>query len=1022
MTTIATPRVFTPTDEQARAIEHPLTPLLLVAGAGSGKTTVLAARIETIVGCGLAGADQILALTFTNKAAAKLKASVLQRLGADADVTVATYHSFAASLVDEHGLELGLDPATQVINHTQAWQLLLQVFDDFRFQHRGTMAPSVLLDDALALASRAANYRVGIDDLEADCLDVIAHGKGRMVDKAKERLELCQLVVAYGRRKRERKVVDFDDQVELAVQLLTDRPELAAAFRAEHPVVLLDEYQDTNVAQRELLCMLYGPASETASGASADETSRGPGSAITAVGDDMQSIYAFRGAHLGNILKFSDHFGSQASPVTDVPLQTTFRFGPRLATLANLIQGRVPDAMRKALVPAPGMPDTAVECFLAADEGEEAAVIADDIAIDGPPWHEHAVLCRKKRLTAPIAAALEARGVPVEVIGASGLLDRPEIVDVVAWLEVLADRGTPVALLRLLQGPRYRVGMGDLAALARHGRDLPSREESPFVAALGDIDAVDGLSDDGAAALAAFVADQRVLAGAGRTLPVDELTELVIERLGLWQLVDERGRENLLRFLDLAAQYRPLEGELDLPAFLEYLHFLDDADEDVAEARAGDDDTVKVMTIHQAKGLEFDFVHVPGLAGAKGSRSKVFPDTRAGDNALTTGAALPWWLHDDDGEALPHWRALRSPNEAADAIRDRKRREEWRLFYVACTRARRRLVCSAAHWYAGPADPQGPSELYDFVAAQHDVVDERFQHDPATVDPDIAAKERRATPPGRFGSGAPAHPPPDPSLRSGSTAPEAERPGADQLLIVAEAEAPPSSLSVTNMVTYARCAKQYYWTAVRPLPRRTSTAARIGSAIHRWIERRPDRQLVLLDDDPEVDRDPGVVAALQASFLDSPYAGLEPTRTEASIVLARHGWLLRGRVDATYERDGRFEIVDFKTGHKPAVGDASAATQLMIYGVAATDAWGADPDRLRTTYCYLRSDGPAELVSVDWDRAALDRSRDELDALLERLGARDFEVTTGPWCAPCDFHASCVAGTAWLAANADNGD
>ena len=175
---------------------------------------------------------------------------------------------------------------------------------------------------------------------------------------------------------------------------------------------------------------------------------------------------------------------------------------------------------------------------------------------------------------------------------------------------------------------------------------------------------------------------------------------------------------------------------------------------------------------------------------------------------------------------------------------------------------------------------------------------------------------------------------------------------------------------------------------------------------------------MLIAEDPEVDRDPSVVAALQASFLESPFGDLAPTRVEAPIVLARHGALLRGRVDATYERDGRLEIVDFKTGHQPAAGDASAATQLAVYGVAATDAWGADPDRLRTTYCYLRTDGPAELVSVDWDRALLDRTRAELDALLERVAAGNYAVATGAWCRGCDFRASCAAGSAWLEANA----
>ena len=312
---------FTPTDEQADAIEAPLTPQLLVAGAGAGKTTVMAHRILHVVQSGQARADQILALTFTNKAAQHLKQRVREVLGPDADATVATYHSFGASLVADHALELDLAPGTRVLNRAESWQLLFAVFDEFRFDRRSTLSPEFVLTDALNLASRAADHLVPVEAIVADCHEVQAANRWkRMSDTAASRLELCQVVAAYERRKRARDLLDFDDQVGLAVRLLTDHPEVADDLRLRHPVVLLDEYQDTNFAQRRLLQLVY-PA----------------GSAITAVGDDMQSIYGFRGAHLANILSFPQHF----PPVTPRPLQTTFRFGATLGRLANRIQGQV---------------------------------------------------------------------------------------------------------------------------------------------------------------------------------------------------------------------------------------------------------------------------------------------------------------------------------------------------------------------------------------------------------------------------------------------------------------------------------------------------------------------------------------------------------------------------------------------------------------------------------------------------------------------------------------------------------
>ncbi|HEX2062948.1 MAG TPA: UvrD-helicase domain-containing protein, partial [Acidimicrobiales bacterium] len=283
---------FVATPEQRAAIGHPPSALLVVAGAGTGKTSVMAARILHLVESGQAGPHQVLGLTFTNKAAGHLKDQVTRRLGPDADVTVSTYHAFGASLVADHALELGLDRATHVLNRAQAWQLLFAVFDDFRFRHRSAYVPSLVVDDALQLASRIADHLVELSDVEADCDVVATTGRWkRQRAVAAARGELCQVVAAYQRRKREANLIDYGDQVALAVRLLRDQPGLAAALRQHHPFVLLDEYQDTNYAQRVLLQLVYPP-----------------GSPVTAVGDDMQSIYAFRGAHLHNIQHFESHF------------------------------------------------------------------------------------------------------------------------------------------------------------------------------------------------------------------------------------------------------------------------------------------------------------------------------------------------------------------------------------------------------------------------------------------------------------------------------------------------------------------------------------------------------------------------------------------------------------------------------------------------------------------------------------------------------------------------------------------
>ena len=995
---------FVPTSEQDDAIRAPLLPLLVVAGAGTGKTTVMAQRILHLVGTKAARADQVLGLTFTNKAARNLKERVRAALGPDADVTVATYHSFGASLVADHGLELGLDPSTTVLNRAQSWQLLFAVFDEFRFERRGTLAPHVLLDDALTLASRCADHLVPVDDVEADCHRVVRDGRWKsMKDAAAKRLELCQVVRAYERRKRERHLLDFGDQVALAVRLLSENPDVALAYREQHPVVLLDEYQDTNFAQRRMLELLYPAPGDEASAP-----------AITAVGDDMQSIYAFRGAHLVNILSFPRYF----PPATPLPLQATFRFGPDLAALANRIQAQVDEALPKELVSRPGSPPTTIECFLAADDTEEAATIAADAMARGAPWGRTAVLCRKRRLIGPVVAALEDAGVPVEAVGASGLLERPEVVDLVSWLEVLADRSSPVPLLRILAGPHYALGLRDLAALARHARRLrPARERvenrpRPRVGdlladAAADLDAVPDLSEAARERLAEFGAERRVLAGAAARLPVLDLAETVLDRSGLWRAAGKRGRENLLRFLDLAARFAPVEGDPGLPAFVEYLQLLDESEEDIAEAHDTDVDAVKVMTVHQAKGLEFDVVHVPGLAGSGSSR--IFPDARAGENALTNSSALPWWLREDDGIPSPDRAATRT--EIEETIRSRRLDEEWRLLYVACTRARHHLVLSAAHWYRGTVEPQGPSQFYEFVAGATDVVRERFRHPPAAVDPEVAAKERRRADAARRTS-APRYVDPAGDAAPAQLTLDVSGPAARH----APPRAAPRTLSVTGLVTYARCPKQFFWSVVRPLPRRSSAAARLGTEVHRWIQQRSDRQLSLIEPEVDDDLDPdglpadtGLRKRLQASFLASAWAELDPVRVEAPFVLALGSHVVRGRIDAVYERDGRLELVDFKTGRHVGT-DPSAGVQLDLYGLAAIATWGADAARLRTTYCWLRPGEAPVVESTDWAPAMVEKVRGGVVDTLDRVAAGRFSPTPGTWCRSCDFLAVCPAG------------
>ena len=1087
MTLSQTPEAssFVPDAQQQRAIDHPLAPLRIVAGAGSGKTEVMAQRVVSLVQRGAVADHEVLGLTFSNKAAANLRDRIIRRLGPGNRVQVATYHGFGAQIISEHTIALGLPSEPRLLDRARSFQLLLNEFHRVDLPNRKLGRPQQLVEETLTLSSSLADHLVTVAALRADCLSMAADRSltpwVRRV--ARSRVDLCILLDAYAAAKRRLGVLDFGDQIALAVEAVRSDPSIAEALRHRYRAVLLDEFQDTNVAQRELLKLVWvdGFPDGTAP--------------LTAVGDDLQSIYGFRGAHVDNLI----HFDRHVPGTTSVELETNYRSTDPIVALANHVQANIAVALPKTLRPhvAVGpdavLPDAVVrdavvpiESFVAADDRAEAQTIASRIAKVGAPWSEIAILCRKRRLIGPIAEALGDAGIPVEIVGLGGLLVRPEIVDTVAWLRLIAlPEGSPeanVALLRIAQGPSYRIGIRDLATLTR--ADRAERAARPPDDTLSDAAPPDETLSDDSSARVVHSSDpgldlRRVLDG--RDVPglsaqawnrlsglrasmssvrrvmdrrsmVDTIEAVIVEA-GLWNVVDGVGHENLLRFLHLAHSFEPLDGPRTVESFLDYLGLIELSEDDPAEATAIANDAVQLMTIHQAKGLEFDTVFVPGLAGSGSSR--IFPDRRATGNGATVAAALPHWLRlDNDGFTAP-------PNSKAEEARlkahvdQQQTYEELRLLYVAVTRARRRLVVSAAQWYSGPQKPQGVSEFYELLLSRPDLVVETDRAPAATENPEMQAKRRRQQ------AAIDARRTPATTTTPAATRSKARRtpetPALFDLRMSAEptGESAPLALATTSVVTFAQCPRRYEWSVVKRLPRRLNPAAAFGTAIHRWIETKASGQLVLgLDDesatqveqeselglelglelgDADIGRLPdeadasGFVAPggptrwdrCQAAFLSSPYAGSMPQRVEAPFTLVVPGHsgrtdVVRGRIDAVYERDSVIEIVDFKTGRFPHEGDESAAVQLDIYALVAVRQWGVVPERLRTSFVYLAPNGSTDVVvvSTDWSAEAVERASGQLADRLARISAGQFSPNGGPWCGGCDFASFCSGAPA----------
>lgn len=786
---------FTP--EQLACVTAPPAPQVIVAGAGSGKTTVMAARVVWLVGTGAVAPEQVLGLTFTNKAAGELSERVrtaLARAGitdpdpspAEADAAggeprISTYHAFAGQLLKDHGLRIGLEPSSRLLADATRFQLAAKVLREAPGPYPSlTKSLPDLVSDLLALDAELSEHLVEPERLrtyDTGLLGALADAKltnedlRKVPEAVRGRLELLELVARYRAAKRSRDLFDFSDQIALSAELATTRPEVGALLREEFRVVLLDEYQDTSVAQRLLLSGLFGG---------------GTGHAVTAVGDPCQAIYGWRGASVANLDDFPEHFPhADGTPATRLSLSENRRSGGRLLDLANGLAEplRAMHEGVEALRPAPGAERAGfVRCALLETHAEELEWLGDSVAHlvrTGTEPGEIAVLCRSAADFARIQAVLVARDVPVEVVGLSGLLHLPEVADLVAVCEVLQDPGANASLVRLLIGPRWRIGARDLALLGRRARLLVGRSTSDaeadpderLAAAVEGVDPAEivsladaletfldgaGQSDDGlpfsAEARVRFAHLAQELRDLRRSLadPLMDVLHRVLAATGLEvelsaspHALAARRRETLSNFMDVAAGFAALDGEATLLAFLAFLRTAAQYEKGLDHALPGGENTVKVLTAHKSKGLEWDVVVVPDLCAGS------FPKEKAPESWTSYAKVLPYALR-GDAPTLPGDPAWTSVGLKSfkTALKDHKSVEELRLGYVTFTRPRSLLLASG-HWW-GPTQKKrrGPSSfltaLYEHCAAGFGEI-EAWAEEPApdAENPALSAESTR---------------------------------------------------------------------------------------------------------------------------------------------------------------------------------------------------------------------------------------------------------------------------------------
>ncbi|TDI49003.1 MAG: ATP-dependent helicase [Acidobacteria bacterium] len=1010
----------TPSSEQQEILDLGLTTIRVRAGAGTGKTTTVAMVIANLIEDHDIQPEQILGITFTNKAAAELADRVRQALSQDLDpsrqIEVHTYHGFAAQILSEFGALAGVDNRSKIIAPTFARQLMSETFHHRTYKTLDITQPRTL--------DRVRRFGDRLGDHLLEATDVLDAAEDHDDEIWESRREMAETLVQFAADKLRLRVVDYSDLVTLSTRVVHDYPELADTIKERYRAVILDEYQDTNPAQRVLLMSIFDS-----------------GFPVIAVGDEDQTIYEWRGASAQNFELFTEHFTkANGEAASEKGLTLNRRSTQAILDVANEIRLEA-NAEADALRAVDGDSEGEVVTYWAEDALEEAEWIArtfEELQQSGSRWSDMAVLFRKNKDFAVVVDAMSRHDIPLEVANIGGLFSVAEVSDLRAWLTTLEYPEDSPALIQILFGSRYRLGMADLAPLTRWVAGAGDHDDAEEPAPITLMEAVEnfadisGLRDEARSALLRFLRVYRDVLTESQGLTLVETCRTILDRTRAWQDIEAlppnarlTARLNIYRLLDLAEEWSPLRGRPSVGAFLDYLTVMEEEPaEELDAAHLSGEDAVTLVTVHRAKGLEWENVAIPAVTkGNFPTRSQQYPDPLRFAEHVPVSMRIDTIMDD-----LPD-----DKDERAVYLRVRHMRQEWRVAYVAVTRAKRRLFVSGAHWYGLPEPskrPKEPSELFEIV--ENHVVSRSAGHAELGERPGmLRSVAREASPDPVFPDGWEA------GLRAAIDDPAAiaeiagahgigdeyERIVADinQRLFNLAEPAPeetvddPHTVSVTGLVTYAQCPKRFFWTNIDPLPRRLNPAASRGTEVHRRIELHQKGQVPFeemtddLYDVVEGDRSSGPGAF--DTYLTSRFAEKTATMTETPFSLELDtGYLVRGRIDAVYCDDSRWEVVDFKSG-RPRT-DPALVVQLQAYAVAATEVdFGlTKPKVLDVTFAYLG--GGLTEVTHSADEQWVAEARKSLNALTGRISTSDFEENPGSWCNSCDFLQFCGPGQA----------
>lgn len=974
-------------ESQRRAVTHEGGPALIVAGAGTGKTRVITTRIAWLIMDKGVNVDEILALTFTEKAAEEMEERVDRILPYGyVDLWISTFHAFCDKLLKRHALDIGLPNNYKLLDETQAWLLIRKNLERFNLDYYRPLGnPTKFIHALLKHFSRCKdegiypeNYLKYAEQLTLDNdaaefvkkIDLSEYSEAERAELKKQEIlrinEVANAYHVYQQLLLQNDSLDFADLINWTIKLFKQRPLILDKYRRQFKYILVDEFQDTNFVQYELIKLLAAPRNN-----------------FMVVGDDDQAIYKFRGASISNIMQFKEDFPGAA----EIVLSDNYRSRQEILDAAyKFIAQNNPNRLEAKLginkrLTSHKEGAAIVEHIHKATNEDEARAVIDKIVelknAQKAEWSDIAILVRANDSAVLFAARLEQAGIPYQFMAMRGLYNKPAVVDVISYFKLLDNYHEASALYRVLNMPLWKIAPSEIVKVIHYAR---VNTISVFEALKRAV-AVPGIDPSVLPTLNKIVVQVEKGALMAKSKRPSELFLNFIYDSGyleyLNKLNNSFGREAMAHWQQFFKKIQAFENSAADPRLAEFMELV------AMEMEAGDSgklpfdtdvgpDMVRIMTVHGAKGLEFDYVFLSNLVDRK------FPTDERKETIEIPNALIR--------EKLPEG--------------DFHLEEERRLFYVAMTRARKGLFFTSADDYGGAREKKLS----------------RFLTELGYVKPEVLATSAKA-----FDLGAPV-------------------PLTEQ---VREAtHALPKKFSFSQMQTYEQCPLKYKFANILNIPVFGSHYFSFGTSIHDALQKILAEDLTLRSaaqsDLFNANKDSGAKHLPLARVMELYEACWKPewyqdekqkqeyfdkgkklikdfwqdyTAQNPQVEFLEQDFNIKigeysfaGRIDRVDKlAPDKFEIIDYKTGQGKTELSTDDRRQLLFYQIAAEDSLRFRPEKL--TYYYLEKGERLSFVGKDADKEKLKlRFLDN----IAKIKKGEFEpVPSEHVCAFCDYKGIC---------------